>query len=367
MDDMKKRLNAINNILKKTDVLYYKEVVYFIDKFINGAFNLSEPLNNEYIAKILDLNRIKASKILSNLYKLKIIKRIGRNEYQLITNNQFMNLVYKWMEKSINKELINLDILFKRKNMVAFFENFDIINGFQFYNKIYNSININMNIYQENNISELIFANSWKNLTELQKNIITSTISREVYEILNKRYIILKNRLKKIIKNKNSMGKIYQINSPRIENDIFLTELSIKEFSKKKIKDYLITVFNNYKNEIYNLEEYIVNNKLLLIINLNHDKCNGPISLLGDHVFQFFQEDSLAPQKISMLYSYNNQLSTILTDKYMNLFKIVIAKITKERNKENIIATYYKEDLGQYLFEDAINKINLWITQIRNI
>jgi len=365
------RLNAIKNIIKKSNKIYYNDVIYFLNKYLNGEIKPYSELNNYIISKELGISKNKASKILSNLEKLEIVKRLGYNKYLLITFKEFRELVQTWVENSINKDVDAFNYVCETNYNLSFYENFSLESGYRNFRNIFKNISSEIDILQENGFSELLCNRKWDDLSPVQQEIFGLIFPKSIYEIYYNTYNILRKRLVLMGSNNENTGRIYRIICLKKVLNIFNSDLYMSRFSKKKIRDFLITYFNNLKNEIILLKKYFEMNKLLLIIDINNEKYNGPISIMGQHIFQIFHSDSRIAANVSILHINNKNLAEKLKVIYLKLFDSLFRNMAIKYNLP-IVSNLIKKkefeiDYGKYLFNLTIKVLNKLILNIKQI
>jgi len=360
------KLRIIENLIKLTRISTYKEVIYFIDHFIKGEFNEISELNNTFIADFFTIDKQKASKILHNLLNLNLVEKTGINSYKIISTAEFEKLTYRWMENSITNEMNNINQLFKKNYHLTFFENLNFIDAINHFSHEIATASLTSNFYLESNITEFLFFKEWQNLSKNQAKIIESSISKFVYNLWHNRYLNLENRLIKMNDSKTKTGKIFFIICPRTVNKIFFIPPLIKAFQKKKIKDFLVESYQDFKKAFERNEKFIKKNILVPIINIEYDKFNGPLYIIKPHIYQIFQEDSLSPEKVSFIYYYNDSIAELLINKFMNLFDSLFKKEIQLDKSLDAPKDLKSENLGSFLYNNSLKTLDKIIDQIKN-
>ncbi|MBD3227597.1 MAG: hypothetical protein GF329_05350 [Candidatus Lokiarchaeota archaeon] len=372
------RLIAIKDIIKLTGIYAYKEVIYFINKYIEGKFdsyiydqsdeNDEELfLDNSEIAEELEISRTRASKVLSNLMDFGIVVRRGRNKYKIITKENFNRLIYEWVSDSLQKEIENLNIVCNEEKKVAFFEQFDFLNGIEHYryNRDLMSRYSNYNIYSQYDLVEFFFRNKWASISESHKEILKFTISRGIYDQLHYNYNGLRDNLSDMIRDPKQPTTFYYIISPLILHKIFLSKMVVQKFKKTDIKGLLLELAKSFKETLYELKEAMTKNKLLMMINLERGRVYNPISLLGSHVYMIINERLINPPKISFLYFYKEELSKTLQKSYLRLFSTLEERQLDIVNEKTIHSS--KNEYGNKSYNASLKQIDRWNEIINKI
>ncbi|MHA1230761.1 MAG: hypothetical protein ACTSRP_03985 [Candidatus Helarchaeota archaeon] len=367
------KLIAIKKLIKKANIRYYNEVINFIDSFLNGDFNSYPYLTNKIVFDVLnenynlniDLN--KASKILSILNNLQIVKKMGKNKYFLIEIDEFKNIAYSWVIKNIERDINNLNTIFKNRNKLAIFECLNIKDGLKLHNKIFNSLDLSINIYQENNIPEFLFNKKWTELAKYQQIGLSNYLSEFYYKSYNTIYTNLKLRLEKLIEFKGKTGKIFRIIYPNLLNYLFMKNLNTKLTPKRKAKELLIKHINSFKNELIKLKPYFQENILFLIIELDNETFSNPISLMGPNFFQASYKTLIDLSKASLIYFYSEELSRIYRENYIKFFKYLLKnKLIEMKLWDPMISLNSNNpELGNLVFEVALKSIDKWISVVK--
>jgi hypothetical protein len=355
------RLEAIKNLIQYTGLNFYKEVVFFIDQYLEGKLDkylLNEKyLDNRIVAQKLDIKKYKASKVLSNLQQIGVVIRKEKNRYKLIHPTEFRNLVYQWSAEKVQSEIENLNLIYNKKLIGIFYENLDLINGLEHYINSYNSVPPNQNLYNEYNISEFLFTRPWMELTEIDHEIIKSTLSKYFYEKVQTFFSKVIDNLEKTIEQNLPDGNIYFIIYLKSIEDLFhSSHLRKRKRIAKNLKNFLINSLQSIKNTITGsiFENFILTeHKLKLIIDLDHNRFNGPISIFGPYVY-FAYTKPIFPIKSSILYFYNKEISRIYVNNYLSLFNSLIQRQSEDIDDEKDLKSLSEDDIGVLLYDNAI-------------
>lgn len=358
------RLEAIKNLIQYTDLHFYKEVIFFINQYLKGEMDeylLKEKyLDNDIVAQKLDIKKYKASKVLSNLQQIGVVIRKEKNKYMLIHPTEFKNSVYQWTAEMVQSQIENLNIIYNKRLIGTFYENLDLINGIEHYINSYNSVSLNENMYNEFNISEFISTRPWKDLTEIEQKIIRVTLSEFYYEKVQTFLSKIVDNLEKNIEHNLPDGNIYFIIYLRSIEDLYHSSyLRRRKKIAKNLKNFITNSLDAFKTMITGskFKNFILTeNKLKLIIDLEHDRYNGPISIFGPHIY-FSYIKPISPLKSSILYFYNKEIARIYVNNYLDLFKSLIIRQSDDINNEMGLRSLSEEDLSVLLYNNAIKML----------
>ncbi|MHA1751886.1 MAG: hypothetical protein ACTSWR_11435 [Candidatus Helarchaeota archaeon] len=366
MYDEKEKLIAIRNIVKKSKIYFYKEVILFIDKYLNGEIPPNSIIDKSNISAILNIDKIKVSKILSILKKLGVIEKIGNQKYYLKKVSDFKNIAKNWVMDSISNDLDDLNLLFNEHSQITFFQNLDLLAGYSKSNELISTLNLNKNIYQENCLCELLFKENWDGIPNSHKDVIDGSISKYIYELYHTKYLILKKKLDSLSNDPYCSGKFYYITCLKQIKNIFFPQFidSVKPLPKKNRKT-LVYLLNNFRDGIYEFKRYFDKNKFMLIINTSFDRFNGPMILVDNYFLQLYYEDYYSPINSSILYFNNPHISRIISDKFIKLF---LTLFRHEIAQFNIFSDFDKmsgSEYGNYLYQLAIKVLDNYIEKIK--
>ncbi|TFF88179.1 MAG: hypothetical protein EU549_03490 [Promethearchaeota archaeon] len=377
------KLNAIKEIIKITGIYSYKEVIYFINKYIAGDFDSylyiddlngekDQPnsITNSIISEELGIeNTTKASKVLSNLMEFGIVIREKRNEYKVIRKSDFKKKVYRWVSEAFQKQIENPNIIYNEDNKVAFFKKFDFYNGIKHYKntlKLSNHSPAN-NVYNQYDFVEFLCREKWGSFSASSKEILNFTISKEIYNQLHDNYNTIKEVLNKKLENEAQSGVLYYIISTEILHKLFFSDSVLNEFPETRVKDLLLELTKSFKEVLFELKEFMTKNKLLIVINQENIIMNSPFILLGPYIYQIIYENLIVPPKISILYFYNEQLSKILQNSYLRVYKYLEKNQLQFITEKKEVYTIPRNKKGILSYNASIKKIDQWNEIIKNL
>ena len=362
-DDIK--LNAIRDLLRSQNISCYKETYIFLKDFLNKKIDENSFVDNQSISNMLGISKNKASKIISDLNKIKILKRsLTERKYYLPS---YFDLKIKFMDLAnnfINNFTENLSPLIGIKYKSTLYKFLNVIEGYLKVSELYNNTDLEDNIYYVTILSELACPKSFKDITPLNQKLIKKYFSKIGYNSWHQRYVYLKERLNKIIDHNIENGRIYYIIYLKKFFQMFNSENFKLEKDDKK--NFILSIIDRIRFSLEELKEFIIKNKIFILIITEPHFYFIPMTIIGNHIFHILSEDIGNPFKFNILYIYNSELARHYIDSFLLLFK-----------SSNIIKEYYKEvyslpesirekNLGKYLYNKCIEIIDKEIEYFEN-
>ncbi|TFF88356.1 MAG: hypothetical protein EU549_03195 [Promethearchaeota archaeon] len=366
MDNIQK-IQALKDILKNLNVKYYNELSQFVLKLHNGEYDNLKDMeidNKKLVDSLDDIDETKASKILSNLNKIGIVRSsIERNKYKIIPKEECQHILYNIINTYNNTNCENLNKIYSDPIHSTLYKKINPYKRFNIMNELVESIELNTNIYQESLIFE--FLSVPESRGTIIRKIFGKYFTDELFDKFKERGEKFKQRLTKIIDNGIKGGKhrfIYCFGAPI---NYYLNNPEFNNISLTEKKDTLIQILRILKEGLVGIKEFILKNKLFILFEFKRKQFLGSTFIFSPHIFKEYNLDPSSPYKISVLYYYNKQLAEYMGEIFEKMF---ISNLKSLKSHYDIYAgTIYKIVLGKNLYKKAIKTIDDEIEEIEDL
>jgi hypothetical protein len=237
-------------------IYYYNEVANFLIKCYEGEYEDIESIDNKKLSNNLDVPLKKASKILSNLKKIGVVKsNIARNSYTVIRSDLVELVFFQWVNQHNNDYCRSLNTILKDDIHSAIHKHIDIHQRSRILEEILEHTKLNTNFYQESQLFEFSALRPIDKLDEKMIEIIDSYFSSSFYEYYRKFAIKIKSRIEKIIDDRVKEGVHYFIYCFKSLIDHFLTDPKFGKYSKEEKGEMLIAYLKVVGNGLKDLKQ----------------------------------------------------------------------------------------------------------------
>ncbi|MHA1751451.1 MAG: hypothetical protein ACTSYZ_03695 [Candidatus Helarchaeota archaeon] len=368
MDSEKiQKLNIIMNLLKakKDSIQYYDEVSRFIFEVLNGNFDNYNIIDNRILSKVLNITKMKASKVLRILYLNGLInKNVEKNSYNLISPHKFKTIFFDWVLLKSSEFTNNLSNLFQEKIYPSSFRNLDLGQALELINSRIKNLDLNISIYQESMTSEFTSLTKFNEIPKIKRELLNKYISQSVYENFYERHCNLRSRLEKIV-DENKDGKLYSINCLKNLFGFIILKQLTELIPKRTVKEIGNEILNIILDGIESFKEFILKNKYLFIIDFNKEQFFGPSWMAGAENILFFKNNAHNPFKLTPIYNYSINFTDKLKSIFCEIFNSLLIPIKKEITP--IADSLFRHDLGKYLYEHSLKVINQKLQEIEEL
>lgn len=361
-----KKLQSLRKILKTLGIYYYNEVATFLIKCYEGEYEDITTIDNKELSKNLDIPLTKASKILSNLKKIGVVKsNITRNSYTVIGSDLVELVFFQWVNQHNNDYCRSLNAIIKEDIHSVIHKHIDVHQRSKILEDILEHTELDTNIYQESQLFEFSALRPINKLDEKMIEIIDSYFSASFYEYYRKFAVKIKSRIEKIIDDRIKEGVHYFIYCFKSLIDHFLTDPKFANYSKKDKGEMLIAYLKFVRDGLKDLEDLILKNKLLIIINFENDKLMGKMKIIGPHVISDYNIDPNLPYKMTSIYQYGPEYAQNIRNIFANIFESQAENIKEEY--DHLPETIYKRHIGERLYEKSLEKIEKKIKEFQSL
>ncbi|MHA1229906.1 MAG: hypothetical protein ACTSRP_02240 [Candidatus Helarchaeota archaeon] len=361
------RFNAFEKILKikKDTIQYYREVISFLLKYLDGEFEGLKYIDNILLAEKLEISLDRASKVLSILNANELItKNVKRNNYYLLPKYIFRNILLSWIDEK-NNELYNAFCQIFHEDMHSnIFREMNVNDSLKMFNILLKRFNLDANIYQETITIEIAAKTKYDAIPKFSRTFIDYGVSKKLYNLFSEKFYLFKKRFEKIT-DEGRNGQVFAIYPLKRVFEFILNSDFIKNINKKMKKEIAKTIIDKILEGIMDFKEFIIKNKFLPIIDFNHDKFIGSLFILEPHVFQIFNIDIEIPAKTTIIYSYSKSFADMISQIYLTSFHNLLSSINEKYSK--LPKTVYVANLGRDLFDDAVKKLQNKKEEIDNL
>ncbi|MHA1145838.1 MAG: hypothetical protein ACTSRW_13945 [Candidatus Helarchaeota archaeon] len=344
----------LERLLKKSGIPYISEAAKFLDHIYSNPDKIPKLITNNTVEKVLKLDRIKSSKILSSLAKSGfIIKNIKKNEYSPFSLAKFELICLKRVMDESNVQLSSLNSFFNKSYRIFFCEKLGINTFFNRLLALYPTFSPSENLYIEAYLSEFAFSIPYEKHTPPLQKIIEQIVTKKIFNLTHERYLALKKHIARIKSQGSNKGTVYYI-IPIMGFKRFC--LQARDFLSPDISDFYIKLLSLLKDGLKEHEEDIKNSILLPIIVTDREQFNNLQMICNPHVFQFYSDHYIQLSAKSVLYCYGQDHARNIAQSYMQLFESLVSKISDEiQPKSNPLL---KANIGELLFDFSIQQID---------
>ncbi|MHA1831937.1 MAG: hypothetical protein ACTSWR_10430 [Candidatus Helarchaeota archaeon] len=357
----KKKKTAVYTFLKMLRIGNYQDICSFITKYLDGEYNDYKFLNDEIIAKTLNISKVKASSILRKLKKFHLIKGSpNKNLYYLIDQNEFENIFINSIETHMKSAVNTIKSIIGKNIYPNFYIKLNPLDGLAFFNNKLKFLNLNTNVYQESPVSALTTPIEWSKLPNFEKKAYNSIMFKINYKNRYKRFQIIKSRLEKI-HNSNSEGKFFYVLFLKRDYQRMIDTLISKGYTKQTLSHILIAYLERFKNIIIEFKDYFLENELMVLLDFDSTCFNGPISILPPYVFRMYYSSTSESDLMELHITSGNSYCDNMVRIFNKFFNNLLIKYSIYDNLSEIIV---KKDLGEKLYNHCLKTISNKISEI---
>ncbi|MHC1590475.1 MAG: hypothetical protein ACXQS8_00140 [Candidatus Helarchaeales archaeon] len=352
----------IQKILKMAGAQYLKESTrFFTTLYINGQYQGKE-INNTIIADLLDISTIKASKILSSLARVDLIEKAPKeNTYFLHSPEKLYQTCLNKLASTWKDDIQAVNTVFSKNAFPVIVEQVDPFSLYARWRDALKLTSLQNNIYFEINSGGPACCIPFNQLDNKLQELLGKYFSKMAYDAFHERYLTLKWRLEEQKKRGIEQGSVYYIICPSAAKSHIV---NFYEIEGPSVFHSYVILLSNLKHAFHELQEFMLNGQLQIIIDLNHKKINGPLSIHENDVYLCFIENMKAAGNYRVIHFNDARLSRIFEKSFQDLFNNMMRQDGYEKplSLPNFIE---KRERGQWLYESQLKKIENEIENVK--
>ncbi|MHA1784728.1 MAG: hypothetical protein ACTSVY_07535 [Candidatus Helarchaeota archaeon] len=351
MDDPERE---IQRILKIAGGQYLNESAKVLNKLYFKGNYQNVKVNNRLIADMMEITTIKASKILSVLARINLIRKATEeNAYFIHDIKKLYQICLDQLNKSWKGDIQAINNIFSKKIFTPFVENVNIFTMYHAFKDMFRATNLRSNIYLEINSGGPACCTPFDNLDRTTQKFLNEQLSKGAYDIFHERYKTLKWRLEEQKRRNIEEGTVYYIIC------VYSMRSLILKLSEKNGLDPI----HSYKIFLKNLElffqdcfDFLINGQLQILIDLEHKNINGPLGIFGNNAYLCLIENPIILGNYRVLHYYDPEIIRFFTTSYKTLFENMMRLEGYSESKEfsNFLL---HEKRCKWLYESQLRKI----------